>query len=126
MEIRAPAPHRSGSAGGRALLPAAALLAVSLLVMPALALRAPAADREVALLFPPGTSTADLLRAVAAADGLAVRPGGFDNLLVARFPRDLDWPAVWDLGALAALDPAVAGACAAFLQSASAPDGGQT
>jgi hypothetical protein len=111
--------------GGRALLPAGALLLASLLALPALALRAPVAERDVALLFVPGTSVEEALQAVAAADGLAVRGGGFDNLLVARFPRDLDWTALWELGALAALDPAVAGACAAFLDTASTPDGGR-
>lgn len=106
------------------MLPALGLLLASLLLLPALSLRTPAAGREVALLFPPGTSAEAGLRAVAAADGLAVRAGGFDNLLIVRFPNDLDWTSLWRLGALAGIDPAVAGACAAFLQTASAPKGG--
>lgn len=105
----------AGRAAG-SLLPAWALLALSLLVMPALALRSPSAGEEIALLFPPGTAAQAAMAAVAAADGLAVRQGGAGNLLVARFARDLGWRGVWQLGALAALDPAVAGACAALLK----------
>lgn len=119
-------PHDASRRKGRLrpLLPALGLLLASLLLLPALSLRTPAAGQEVALLFPPGTSAEAGLAAVAAADGLAVRAGGFDNLLVARFPSDLGWTALWRLGALAAIDPAVAGACAAFLRPASAPKGG--
>ncbi|MEX2629384.1 MAG: hypothetical protein WD341_05540 [Tistlia sp.] len=126
MKILARAPKERPAGGkARALLPAAALLLSSLLAVPALALRQPSAGQEVALLFPPGTPAESALRAVAAADGLAVRAGGFDNLLVARFPHDLGWPAIWRLGALAALDPAFAGACAADLETASTNQGGR-
>ncbi len=109
--------RQESAARPASLLPALLLLALSLLTLPLLSLRSPAAGQEVALLFPPGTTAAESLRAVAAAEGLAVRSGGFDNLMVARFPRDLGWSSVWELGALAALDPAVAGACAALLQN---------
>ena len=98
-------------------MPALLLLLASVLTLPLLSLRAPAAGQEVALLFPPGTTATESLRAVAAAEGLAVRAGGFDNLMIARFSQDLNWASVWDMGALAALDPAVAGACAALLKS---------
>ena len=96
-------------------LPAWALLFLGLLTLPALTLRTPAAGEDIALLFPPGTSVEQAMIAVAAADGSAVRQGGIDSLLIARFGRDLGWPDLWALGALAALDPAVAGACAALL-----------
>ncbi|SMF06805.1 hypothetical protein SAMN06265365_102313 [Tistlia consotensis] len=118
VPVRQQAPD--AAAGGlRALLPALVLLLVSLLVMPALAVRLPSAGQEVALVFPPGTSSDAAIGAVASADGLLVRPGGFDNLMIARFPHALGWLALWRLGVVVALDPAVAGACAAFLQSSS-------
>lgn len=121
MRVLAQQQASDGPAGGfRALVPALVLLFASLLVMPVLAVRTPAAGQEVALLFPPGTSSDAAIGAVASADGLLVRPGGFDNLLIARFPHALGWLALWRLGAMVALDPAVAGACAAFLQSSSA------
>lgn len=101
--------------GGGSLRHAWALLLLGLLVLPALALRTPAAGEDVALLFPPGTPAEQAMIAIAAADGLAVRQGGIEGLLVARFGRDLGWSDIWALGALAALDPAMAGACAALL-----------
>ena len=66
-----------------------------------------------------GTPAEQAMAALAGAEGVAVRAGGFDNLLIARFERNLGWRSLWSMGALAGLDPAVAGACAAFLRTPS-------
>jgi len=90
---------------------AAALLLLSLLALPTLALRAPTANQEVAILFAPGTEHEEAFRAVIGAGGLSTREGGWPNVIVARFPEPLGWSGLWKMGALVALDPLAFGAC---------------
>lgn len=87
------------------------MLAASLLVLPLLALRQPAAGEQVALIFPPGTQREAALAALDPAALRAVRGGAWDNLLVVRASRDMTWRELWDLGALAAFDPLAFGFC---------------
>ncbi|WP_421707529.1 hypothetical protein [Algihabitans sp.] len=90
---------------------AAALILLSVLALLLLSLRQPQPDIEVALIFTPGTSQDAALVAVAEANGKTVRPGAWSNILVAVFPRELAWADLWQMGALAAIDPLAFGAC---------------
>ncbi len=97
----------------RDLVPALALTLVSVVAVATAAL-SPAAGAPVAAVFAPGTSAEDALRAVAAADGAAVRSGGFDNVVVAvsadpEFHHRLRRAGAWLL-----LDPKALAACAPF------------
>ncbi len=98
-------------ATGRGILLAVALILLSALLLPLLAVRQPGPQAEVALVFAPGTGRDAALAAVASAEGRAVRAGAWPNVLVAVFPRRLAWSELWRRGALVALDPQAFGAC---------------
>lgn len=69
------------------------------------------AGRQVAILFPPGTSQSTMVAAVAEAGGRLVRQGGWSDVLVAGSDRP-DFPhRLRVAGAWAVLSPVVAGAC---------------
>lgn len=95
----------------RDFVPAAALLVLSAGATAAAAMAPGAAGEPVAAVFAPWTGPEHALRAVAAADGAAVRAGAFDNVVIAVS----DDPGFRDrlraAGAWLLLDPKALAAC---------------
>ena len=70
------------------------------------------AEQPIALLFGPEVTAQDALRRVAALDGRVVRAGGWQNVIVAVFERDLGMRQLWLEGVWAGFDPVFLGGCA--------------
>jgi hypothetical protein len=75
-------PHRTGSLVS--LLPAFGLALATLATLAYGAFRPGPPGSPVAAIYAPGTSEETAFAAVAAAGGLPIRNGGFDNIVVAR------------------------------------------
>ncbi|WP_282609428.1 hypothetical protein [Pelagibius sp. Alg239-R121] len=95
----------------RSVAPALALAFGTSLFLAALSLRAPAAQEPVALFFNPTVSSDAALHQVAALDGRIVRVGGFRNVVVAVFDRDVTVAQLWRHGAWIGIDPVFVGGC---------------
>ena len=89
----------------------ALLLAASVLPLIAAADLPGKAQGTVAVVFAPGTSSAAAVSAVAAADGLLVRGGGWSNVLVVRSDQAGFAQRLRDAGAWLVLDPQSAAGC---------------
>lgn len=101
---------RNASGAIRRLLPAAALLAVTL-PMTAVALVAPRGDGAVAVVFRPGLPLAEGIVRASAAGAAVVGAGVFGSILIVR-PESADFAArVRMAGALVVLDADALGGC---------------
>ena len=98
--------RRGGTALGLLLL-----LAASVLPLVAAADLPGKAHGTMAVVFAPGTSSAAAVSAVAAADGLLVRGGGWSNVLVVRSDQTGFAQRLRDAGAWLVLDPQSAAGC---------------
>ncbi|WP_138513014.1 hypothetical protein [Maricaulis alexandrii] len=90
-----------------------ALIASLTVATPLLAAAEPARGPEVAVVFPPGWSGADAMRAAARADVGVVRFGAWDNILITRHDSDADIERLRDAGAWFILPPGALGGCLA-------------
>ncbi len=91
--------------------PAVLLLLGSALAMAFGAVR-PADDAsQVAAVFPPYATSADVMRAVARAGGRMVRTGIADYVVVVALDADASPAALYDAGAWLVMDPLKAGGC---------------
>lgn len=106
---RLPAAEAPGAAP---FVPALAMLLASVVLLVGLSVRAPVAGAQIALVFLPGISAEQAIGSLARVDARLVRPGGFDNVVVAYFERAVGWSELRDLGVLVSLDPILAGGCA--------------
>lgn len=97
---------------GFAVVAAVAML-LALSTLPVLAAADLPADRQgtVAAVFPPGTDRAVALTAVAEADGLVVRGGGWGSVLVAHSDRAGFAGRLRRAGAWLVVDPRSAAGC---------------
>jgi hypothetical protein len=105
----------------KAVWPALSLALASAVFLFALGLKIPAAQEPVALVFGPSVSSAATLERLAALDGRIVRVGGTDNIVIARFDRDVTLRQLWGQGVWFGLDPVFMGGC--FSTSSSAGNG---
>lgn len=106
-------PSAAAEAPGAApFVPALAMLLASVMLLVGLSVRTPEAGAQTALVFLPGTSAEQAIGSLARVDARLVRPGGFDNVVVAYFDRAVGWSELRDLGVLLSLDPILAGGCA--------------
>lgn len=94
------------------MLPAIAMVTASAALAVALSVRLPMAGTQAALVFAPGTSTIEMLQALARLDARMVRPGGMAGIVVAQFEADASWSALRRAGVWLPLDPVLAGGCA--------------
>lgn len=95
----------------RSFLPALSLAFCTALFLLSLNLRSPMANEPVALFFDPTADNAQALHQIAALDGRIVRIGGWDNVVVAVFDRDIAVAQLWRHGAWVAMDPVFFGGC---------------
>lgn len=95
----------------RSVAPAFALALGTALFLATLSLRAPVAQEPVALFFDPMVSSDAALHRVAALDGRIVRIGGWSNIVVAVFDRDVAVSQLWRHGAWMGIDPVFVGGC---------------
>lgn len=107
-------PGQTGNArqrGFAAIAAVAMLLALS--TLPVLAAADLPADRQgtLAVIFPPGTDKAVALTAVAEAEGLVVRGGGWGSVLVAHSDRAGFAGRLRRAGAWLVVDPQTAAGC---------------
>lgn len=109
-------PLRESGAGGayKAMVPAALLLIAGLGAL-AWASAAGGGTGSYAVIAPPGSTLADGINIVRAADGRLVQPGRFANIVIARSDRT-DFPdALRRAGAWAVIDAPSPGGCLAPL-----------
>ncbi len=92
-------------------LPAGWLLLGSLALLPLLAVSAPQAQTQRALVFAADLSVATQAKRVAALGGRLVRPGGSGRVLVAEFSQAVSWAALFRNGVVLSLDPLAFGGC---------------
>lgn len=95
----------------RSLVPALSLALCTALFLLGLNLRSPVANEPIALFFDPTADNAHALQQIAALDGRIVRVGGWDNVVVAVFDRDIGVAQLWRHGAWIAMDPVFFGGC---------------
>lgn len=95
----------------RSMVPAICLALCTALFLLGLNLRTPVANEPVALFFGPSAGDGGALRQIAALDGRIVRVGGWDNVVVAVFDRDVGIAQLWRHGAWIAVDPVFFGGC---------------
>ena len=107
----------------RGLLPAVGVLLLGMLFLAGLTAAPKAWRGQMALVFAPDASAAEIVTAVAAMDARLVRSGGLGNLVVVSFDRETSYAELRRHGAWLALDPVLAGACALLLAEPS-PDTG--
>lgn len=107
--LEAPRPSRSRGAG--AVLAILLLLAGSTLPVFAAADLPGESSGTLAAVFAPGTDRAEALAAVAAADGLVVRAGGWGSVLVARSEEAGFAARLRRAGAWLVVDPRSAAGC---------------
>jgi len=93
------------------LLSAAGLLLIGILFLTGLTAAPKAWRGQLALVFPPGASAAEVMAAVAGMEARLVRLGGFQNLVVVSFDREISYAELRRHGAWLALDPILMGAC---------------
>ncbi len=94
-----------------AWLAGTAMTVLATLVVLATGLRLPSAERPVALVFAPGTSAVEAIGRLAALDGRLIATGGFENVVVAQFARDVGYGALRKEGVWLALEPLAFGGC---------------
>lgn len=102
----------------RVWLAGAAMAALATTVVLATVLRLPSSDRPIALVFAPGTSTAEAVGSLASLDGRLIATGGFDNIIVAQFAADIGYGALRAAGVWLALEPLAFGGCLDLRSSA--------
>ena len=88
-----------------------ALIASLTVATPLLAAVEPARGPDVAVVFPPGWSGADAMRAAARAEVGVVRFGAWDNILITRRTSDDDIDRLREAGAWYILPPGALGGC---------------
>lgn len=96
----------------RSFVPALSLAFCTALFLVGLNLRSPMANEPIALFFDPTADNTHALQQIAALDGRIVRIGGWDNVVVAVFDRDIGVAQLWRHGAWVAMDPVFFGGCA--------------
>lgn len=110
-------PVRKGGQGGAlsTLAPAALLLVAGLAGLAAASSAGAGGTGSYAVIAPPGSTLADSINIVRAADGRMVQPGRFANIVIARSDRS-DFPdALRRAGAWAVIDAPSPGGCLAPL-----------
>lgn len=110
-------PLRESGAGGagKALAPAALLLIAGLGALAWASTAGGGGTGSYAVIAPPGSTLADGINIVRAADGRLVQPGRFANIVIARSDR-ADFPdALRRAGAWAVIDAPSPGGCLAPL-----------
>ena len=95
----------------RGLLPAAGVLLVGVIFLAGLTAAPTAWRGQLALVFSPGTTAAEVMAAVAGLEARLVRHGGLRYLVVVSFDREISFAELRPHGAWLALDPVVLGAC---------------
>ncbi len=95
----------------RSFVPALSLAICSCFFLLCLALRTPLANEPVALLFGPTVDRDYALQQVVALDGRIVRVGGWNNVVVAVFDRDIAAEDLRRHGAWISMNPVFLGAC---------------
>ncbi len=108
MSSLLPARSRGGVSS---LLPAACLLAVSLIVVGSLRLHPPADATQVAVLFPFGTGLGEAIDRLERVDARVVRTGWRDLLVVAELADGTPPGRLRAVGAWLVADPVVLGGC---------------
>ncbi len=98
--------------GWRNYVPAASLVAATVVFLLALGFKLPSAKQPVALVFDPGVDPIQTVQRVAALDGQVIRQGGLDNIVIATFRHDIGLGQLWRHGAWFGLDPVFLGGCA--------------
>ena len=103
----------------RGLLPAAGILLIGILFLAGLTAAPKAWRGQLALVFPPSASAAEVMAAVAGMEARLVRLGWLENLVVVSFDREISYAELSRHGAWLALDPILMGAC--FLPAGEPP-----
>lgn len=97
--------------GRLSYLPALALLLAGAIFLTALSLRAPSSNGQFALFYSPGTTRTEAIAALAGLKARFVRPGQFDNILVAAFETPVSGADLRANGIWFAFDPLAFGGC---------------
>ncbi len=95
----------------RGLLPAAGVLLVGVIFLAGLTAAPKSWRGQLALVFSPSATAAEVMAAVAGLEARLVRHGGLRNLVVVSFDRETSFAELRHHGAWLALDPVVMGAC---------------
>ena len=109
-------------AGWRGVLPAVCVLLIGLSFLAGLAASPKEWRGQLALVFSPKATTAEIVTAVAAMEARLVRNGGLGNLVVVSFDRETSYAELRRHGAWLALDPVLLGACS-LLTAEPSPEG---
>lgn len=97
--------------GRLSFLPALALILFGAAFLFALSLRAPSSDGQLALFYSPGISQTEAIGLLAGLKARLVRPGRFDNILVANFQEPVSSALLRAHGIWFAFDPLAFGGC---------------